>query len=607
MHTSLIRCAVLLTALISGQALAQPYAYIPNRESDDLSIIDSATNTVVNTIPLTGSDGPVAIGFHPSGSTAYITSVYNDSLTVLDIASLTSSTVPLPGVDFPYSIAIHPSGTRAYVIGNSNNAVGVIDLTTNPISVITTVGGLFGPQQIALNETGTKAYIGDYLNNRVAVLDTNTLTYSYIPTPGLFPIDIVVDASGGTAWVCHDGGTFGVTLITDLQGTPTLGATIATGSHPRGIVMHPDGSRVYVTNAISDTVSVVNTGSLAVNTVYTGSLPQGLSINPAGTLVYVANIFGNNISVFDDNLNYVTGIGVGVQPHAFGASFFLPEPKADLAVAVTASQASRRVGQTASFGVGINNAGPDASGATTLDLMLNAATPSMGLTAPAGWTCAAPVPGASDTTATCNTADLADGASAFFNVSVPVTDAMSSQPLLLSAVVDGSTADPVPGDNSDSAEVAVTSDANLRMSFSGPNNVRSGIRIPVYARLDNYGANAARNPVVNLSVPLPASAVSLTAPAGWSCTGGAAPRSIQITVVSTSFQCTYDTGLLPRTSVLFPLLITPPGYTAGSAIAITGNASSDSNDPVPGNNAASFNLNVRSSGGIISPVSPPIR
>src|SRR5262245_7172177 len=41
--------------------------------------------------------------------------------------------------------------------------------------------------------------------------------------------------------------------------TNTVTATVAVGSHPRGVAVTPDGSRVYITNRDSNTVSVIDT------------------------------------------------------------------------------------------------------------------------------------------------------------------------------------------------------------------------------------------------------------------------------------------------------------------------------------------------------------
>jgi YVTN family beta-propeller protein len=69
---------------------------------------------------------------------------------------------------------------------------------------------------------------------------------------------------------------------------------------PRGIVLSPDGRRLYITNAWSDTVSVIDTATLQVlQTLPTGSEPSGVVSDKDGTALYVANRLSGDVSVID--------------------------------------------------------------------------------------------------------------------------------------------------------------------------------------------------------------------------------------------------------------------------------------------------------------------
>jgi YVTN family beta-propeller protein len=65
--------------------------------------------------------------------------------------------------------------------------------------------------------------------------------------------------------------------------------TIATGSALTSVAVTPDGSRLYVTNSGSSTVSVIDTATSAVIATIVTAFPAGLSITPDGSRVYVAN------------------------------------------------------------------------------------------------------------------------------------------------------------------------------------------------------------------------------------------------------------------------------------------------------------------------------
>ncbi len=155
---------------------------------------------------------------------------------------------------------------------------------------------------------------------------------------------------------------------------------------------------------------------------------------------------------------------------------------------------------------------------------------------------------------------------------------------------------------------AYTGSANLRLGFSGPTTpVRANSPATIYARLDNYGRDTAQNPVVNINVGWPVSTASVSA-TGWTCTGGGMDNKTTQSSpppAALQFQCRADSGLMPRGSLVFKVQLTTPTTTPGGFVSISGDAGSDSTDPVPSNNTASFKLYVRSAP-TISPVLPPV-
>jgi YVTN family beta-propeller protein len=82
--------------------------------------------------------------------------------------------------------------------------------------------------------------------------------------------------------------------------------------------MTPDGTRAYVANAGSNSVSVINLAAQAVvATVPVGFLPVDEAIT--ATNVYVANAGGNTVSVIRTSNNSVTAtVRVGSNPVNIG-------------------------------------------------------------------------------------------------------------------------------------------------------------------------------------------------------------------------------------------------------------------------------------------------
>ena len=84
--------------------------------------------------------------------------------------------------------------------------------------------------------------------------------------------------------------------------TPATAAppTITVGDNPGSIAITPDGSKAYVTNFSSDTVSVISiASSTVIATIPVGNEPSGVAVSPDGSKAYVANrnTGGGNSSV----------------------------------------------------------------------------------------------------------------------------------------------------------------------------------------------------------------------------------------------------------------------------------------------------------------------
>ena len=83
-----------------------------------------------------------------------------------------------------------------------------------------------------------------------------------------------------------------------------------------GAAISPDGTKVYVANAKSNDISVIDTATNTVKAkVPLGSSPQGIAITPDGKKVYVAISLKNTLAVIDTAANTVTAaVKVGRAP-----------------------------------------------------------------------------------------------------------------------------------------------------------------------------------------------------------------------------------------------------------------------------------------------------
>ncbi len=88
--------------------------------------------------------------------------------------------------------------------------------------------------------------------------------------------------------------------VLDTKSNTVVQSAIAVGSAPHTAAYSPDGGRLYVTDNVSNTVSVVDTVSRSViRTIPVGSNPRGIAVSQDGRRVYVSNNGSQSLSIID--------------------------------------------------------------------------------------------------------------------------------------------------------------------------------------------------------------------------------------------------------------------------------------------------------------------
>jgi YVTN family beta-propeller protein len=89
--------------------------------------------------------------------------------------------------------------------------------------------------------------------------------------------------------------------------------TIPVGTVPKFVAVNQTTNRVYVSNLVSNTVSVIDgDANTVIATVAVGTAPEVLDVNSITNMVYVANLQGNSVSVIDGSSNGVVATITGM-------------------------------------------------------------------------------------------------------------------------------------------------------------------------------------------------------------------------------------------------------------------------------------------------------
>jgi len=130
---------------------------------------------------------------------------------------------------------------------------------------------------------------------------------------GLMPLGVAYDPSNGYVYVTNELSD-NVSVINGA--TNTVIASIAVGVLPEGVAYDPSNGYVYVTIEPSNSVSVINGATnTVIGYISVGSNPEGIAYDPSNGYVYVTNWNSNSVSVINGATNTVIGyISVGSNP-----------------------------------------------------------------------------------------------------------------------------------------------------------------------------------------------------------------------------------------------------------------------------------------------------
>ena len=275
-------------------ALTPDGRFLLVKNKSDLDLIRLSDRTIMQTLPF-GKSGASFTGIclSPDGRRVYLT----DALNSIQVAEINRNNImqwsdplilPAPsigGYAVPGGLALNLKGDKIFVTLSRNNSLGVVNLSTNKVTEIP-VG--IAPYSV-LCASETKAYVTNWGGRRPKEDET---TYN---TSGS---QVLVDPETGIA-------SNGSVSVVDLSRNAEI-KSIEVGLHPTGMVLSPDGDKLYVAYANSDIISVVDTGTDEVvdnisvhrkEGMLFGSSPNDLTISPDSKYLYVANGTENAICV----------------------------------------------------------------------------------------------------------------------------------------------------------------------------------------------------------------------------------------------------------------------------------------------------------------------
>jgi uncharacterized protein (TIGR03437 family) len=281
-----------------GQGIAvdptSHHVFVTNANDNTVTVIDGTTNTTIATTQVDSS--PEGVAVDPATRIVYVAGA-NVTLLSADTGGSIAS-VPVGGA--ASAIAVDSTSHLAYALVNSIPAqiVAVNGKAQSAGTPIALSPLLYTYKGIAV-DPGSRVYVCDYNTGNVIPIDIGGATPNVLnsfSSGATYPEAIAVDPASHFVYIAGTGNN----AVNILNSSGTAQKTVATLRLPTGIAMDQSSGHAYVTDAESDSLSVMNTATLAAaGTIPLGVQPMGLALDTQGQKLYVANLIADSVSVID--------------------------------------------------------------------------------------------------------------------------------------------------------------------------------------------------------------------------------------------------------------------------------------------------------------------
>lgn len=224
----------------------------PTKNENAVAVFDASRNAFTALIP-TGEQRPFGLGISPDGAKLYVPNHDSGQITVVDTATATV-TAQIPVAPNPHWIAFNPTGRIAYAANHMAGVVTVLDTATNSVIGTIVIGDMVSPHSLAVSPEGRRVEVTNFDGNTVSTIDTATNHVLRTVPVGVNPQSVVFARDGAHSYVVNNASNNLSVLDTE---TGAVTATIPMGTSPWMAAVSPDGRFAYVTNKETDSVTAL--------------------------------------------------------------------------------------------------------------------------------------------------------------------------------------------------------------------------------------------------------------------------------------------------------------------------------------------------------------
>lgn len=251
-------------------------------EADEIIVINPKEDRILKRIPVATGAHLAHVVVSPDGALAYITGQKSDAIYKINARTYQiEKTIDTPSGSEPHGLRIASDGKTAYVAMLQGKALGMLDLITDELSMVSLDGAAV---QTGVTPDGQYAVVSLYDTKKLAIyrVADKTLSYVELPQGAKGPIQMYSTPDSQFVYLADQGYYFEQPTSDRVYKIDLVAGIVVkeirAGSAPHGVVVSPDGAFVYVTNLLSDDVSVIDTSTdTEVGRIPVGKEPNGVS------------------------------------------------------------------------------------------------------------------------------------------------------------------------------------------------------------------------------------------------------------------------------------------------------------------------------------------
>ncbi|MFM0502932.1 beta-propeller fold lactonase family protein [Paraburkholderia caffeinilytica] len=291
--------AVVTSFMASSSAQAALFYVSSVSSPNAIYAIDSATTTVMASIPATNDTTSVAVS--SDGSRAVVLEAGDTAGVIHVINTATNIDSPIQIGAYAFSLALSVDGKTTYItfgLGGTPPHLSIIDIGSKAVvQYVALPAQQNGLPFLALSADGKKLFLVDTSTTVLLVFDTTTLaTLASVTVPYAY----YAVAASPSQPIAYAGGLAGNFSVVNANSYVAQPATQFDNLDIDSIAVTADGKSIFLGQY--GRVLIVNAATNALNGTMqlpSGSTAEGIALSPDGKTVYVADPGNGQVIVLD--------------------------------------------------------------------------------------------------------------------------------------------------------------------------------------------------------------------------------------------------------------------------------------------------------------------